>query len=83
MILNDSFFGGGPLLGGSVIGGFTAYGLHDQRNPRKPREVVCDCYWQFFPFNASWRNVLEGRVAGSALPQTKRTDAAIPRSSEN
>ena len=34
-------------------------------------------------FNTSWRIVLEGWVAGSALPQTKHTDAASPRSSEN
>ena len=35
------------------------------------------------PFSASWRNVLEGRVAGSALPKTKHTDVASPHSSEN
>ena len=28
------------------------------------------------PFSATWRIVLEGRVAGSALPQTKHTDGA-------
>ena len=32
---------------------------------------------------APWRIVLEGRVARSALAQTKYTDAASPGSSEN
>ena len=35
-----------------------------------------------FPFSASWMIVLEGRLAGSALPQTKRADVASPRSSD-
>ena len=43
-----------------------------------------DCYYiAVCPFSASWRIVVEGQVAGSVFPQTKHTDAASLRSSEN
>ena len=36
------------------------------------------CYvWQFCPFSASWRIVLEGRIAGSALPQPMHAAASL------
>ena len=35
------------------------------------------------PFSTSWRIFLKGRGAGSALPQTKHTDAASPRSTDH